>query len=483
MSSPPTLARRVLIGIAATQILVLFLGPLVSVSLSFWSNDISLAELSADRVETLVADSLVRDESGDVRIEPNVELKRELERTPDLLFAAFDAHSTAPLAGSSPVLVKELQDALRLRPMHLHFFLSDDKVKRAHGMLGPHWTKQGPYYLAIYNQRPRWTDVVDIFNNEISAFLPYLVGALLFSTCVSWYAMRHCLRPLRALSAQASRLDLDRLSQQFSEKDVPGEIAPFVHAVNEALARVDGSAQRMRRYFASAAHELRTPLAIMRARLENAPESALVVNLMSDTSKLQTIVEQALSAARLEECKEAFDAEVDLQTTVQQVVRSFFPLAVKCGRSIEFEACEGSCLVKGNPTAIAGVVGNLIDNALKMEPEGGTIIVRMDAHADVEVEDHGKGVASKDRERIFEPFWRESESTPGAGLGLAIAKDLMEKLGGRIWVEDTPGGGATFKLSFLRAASEGGGIEAEDRLRPASLQELSQRVQIAAPLR
>jgi len=451
MTSPPTLARRVLIGIAATQILVLFLGPLVSVSLSFWSNDINLEELSADRIEKLVADSLIRDESGDVRIEPNVELKRELERTPDLLFAAFDAHSTAPLAGSSPVLVKELQDALRLRPMHLHFFLSGDQVKRAHGMLGPHWTKQGPYYLAIYNEKPRWSDVVDIFNNEISAFLPYLVGALLFSTCVSWYAMRQCLRPLRALSAQASQLDLDRLSSRFSETDVPGEIAPFVRAVNQALARVDGSAQRMRRYFANAAHELRTPLAIMRARLENAQDSALVANLLSDTSKLQTIVEQALSAARLEEQKEAFDADVDLQGTVQQVVRNFLPLGVKCGRSIELEVSEGSCLVKGNSAAIAGVVGNLIDNALKMEPEGGAVIVRIDSRAGVQVEDHGKGVAPEDRERIFEPFWRENETTTGAGLGLAIAENLMEKLGGRIWVEDTPGGGATFRLMFQRS--------------------------------
>ena len=464
MRRAPTLARRVLIGIAATQIVVLFLGPLVSLSLSFWSNDISLEELSADRIETLLADSLIRDESGDIRIEPSVELKRELQRTPELLFAAFDAHSTAPLAGSSPVLVKELQDALRLRPMHLHFFLSEDKVKRAHGMLGPHWTKQGPYYLAIYNERPRWSDVLGTIYYTISGFTPYLIGALLFSTCVGWYAMRHCLRPLRELSAQAAQVDLDRLSHQFPEKDVPGEIAPFVRAVNEALARVDGSAQRMRRYFANAAHELRTPLAIMRARLENAPESTLVVNLMSDASKLQTIVEQALSAARLEEQKEAFDADVDLQETVQQAVRNFLPLGVKCGRSIEFETSEVAGLVKGNPAAIAGVVGNLIDNALKMEPEGGTVIVRMDGSAGVQVEDHGKGVAPQDRDRIFEPFWRENELAPGAGLGLSIAKNLMEKLGGRISVEDTPGGGATFKLSFLRAASGDRGIEAENLL-------------------
>ena len=482
MTSAPTLARRVLIGIAATQILVLVIGPCMALALTFWSQG-NLDEWAADRVDALVVNSIIRDENSDIRIEPSAELKREMQRTPNLLFAAFDPHSNAPLTGSSARLAEALQDMLRLRTSHVHYYLPHDIADKAQGTFGLQWTKHGPYYVGIYNQKFYWSIILDVARGQLEFFLPYLLFILLFTTGVSWYTMRQCLRPLRALSAQASQVDLDRLSHQFAEKDVPGEIAPFVHAVNEALARVDGSAQRMRRYFANAAHELRTPLAIMRARLENAAESALVVNLMSDTSKLQAIVEQALCAARMEERKEAFDAEVDLQKTVQQVVRSFFPLAVKCGRSIEFEACEGSCLVKGNLAAITAVVGNLIDNALKMEPEGGAVIVRMDGRAGVQVEDHGKGVASKDREWIFEPFWRESESTPGAGLGLAIAKDLMEKLGGRIWVEDTPGGGATFKLSFLRAASGDCETAAEDRLGAAPLQVLAPRVKIATPIR
>jgi signal transduction histidine kinase len=481
MKSAPTLARRVLIGIAATQILVLVIGPCMALALAFWSQG-NLDEWAADRVDALVVNSIIRDESGDVRIEPSAELKREMLRTPDLLFAAFDPHSNAPLAGSSARLAEALQDMLRLRTSHVHYYLPHDIADKVQGTFGLQWTRHGPYYVGIYNQKFYWSIILDVARGQLEFFLPYLLFVLLFTTGVSWYTMRQCLRPLRALSEQASQVDLDRLSRQFSEKEVPGEIVPFVHAVNDALARVDGSAQRMRRYFANAAHELRTPLAIMRARLENAPESTLVVNLMSDTSKLQTIVEQALSAARLEERKEAFDAEVDLQETVQQVVRSFFPLGVKCGRSIEFEESENAGFVKGSAAAIAGVVGNLIDNALKMEPEGGAVIVRMDGRTGVQVEDHGKGVAPQDRERIFEPFWRESESTSGAGLGLAIARDLMEKLGGQIWVEDTPGGGATFKLCFLRAPSGDRGIKSEDRLGAASLPGLPQRVKIVMPL-
>jgi signal transduction histidine kinase len=71
----------------------------------------------------------------------------------------------------------------------------------------------------------------------------------------------------------------------------------------------------------------------------------------------------------------------------------------------------------------------------------------------VEVVDHGEGVAVEDREKIFEPFWRRSDAHPGTGLGLTIAKELMEALGGQIWVEETPDGGATFKLRFPKAGS------------------------------
>ena len=113
------------------------------------------------------------------------------------------------------------------------------------------------------------------------------------------------------------------------------------------------------------------------------------------------------------------------------------------------EAAPVPVIVRGTEYALKSVIANLINNALRAEPEGGTVVVRVRADAGVDVVDHGEGIEEADRELIFEPFWRKSEATPGTGLGLAIAKELTEALGGRIWVEETPGGGATFKLSFL----------------------------------
>ena len=108
-------------------------------------------------------------------------------------------------------------------------------------------------------------------------------------------------------------------------------------------------------------------------------------------------------------------------------------------------------LVKGNRPALESVIANVIDNALRAEPEGGAVHVHVAENATLEVIDHGCGVEEADRELVFEAFWRKNETTPGTGLGLAVAKEIVDAHGGHIWVEDTPGGGATFKLEFPRS--------------------------------
>jgi signal transduction histidine kinase len=195
---------------------------------------------------------------------------------------------------------------------------------------------------------------------------------------------------------------------------------------------------------------LRTPLAVLRARLQNPAEPTFMADMERDTSQLQAAVEQMLIAARLGENQVSLDEEVDLVETIWTVVANRTPLAIKARRHIEFEEC-GAEKVRGNRQAITSVVGNLIDNAIRAEPERGTIFVSVHGGT-IAVIDHGEGVAEGERELVFEPFWRKSEKTPGTGLGLAIAKELMDKHGGRIWIEETPGGGATFKIS-LRSLS------------------------------
>lgn len=171
-----------------------------------------------------------------------------------------------------------------------------------------------------------------------------------------------------------------------------------------------------------------------------------MADMECDTSQLQICVEQMLVAASLGENQVSSEEDIDIVEATWSAVANRTPLAIRPHRHLEFDVVGESQKVRGHGQAIASVIGNLIDNAIRAEPENGTMLVRVGHSAVIEVVDHGEDIAKSERELIFEAFWRKSEDSAGAGLGLAIAKELVEKQGGRIWVEDTPGGGATFKL-------------------------------------
>lgn len=454
MTRIPSLARRAVGYLAVAQLFTFLIAWIVTIGLGLAGVGIfnkSFDELATYRVSKFVIASLVRDEDGLVRIEPVPELRSEILRAPGLQFAAFDSERKQPITGSSQELATALAGAIGISPTHTHFVLPGAPGTTPLGQMEPRWTRFGRMHIAVYNQKFRWDDIFHAILADLQWLTAYIVGAILMSGGTAWFAVRQSLTPLSAVTAEATRIDMNSLHQRLPIGGVPAEISPLVTAMNDALARLDASAARMRRYTANAAHELRTPLAIMRARLEDTEEPTFKSDLMRDANQLQAIVEQMLIAARLTEHQAALDQEIDLVKTIRQIVSDYLPLVIECDRRIEFEAGASPVITRGNQRAIECVVANLIDNALRAEPTGGTVLVRVGDDAVVEVIDHGEGVTLSDREKIFEPFWRGSEATPGTGLGLAIAKELMEKLHGRIWVERTHGGGATFKLAFPRS--------------------------------
>ncbi|MBM3564077.1 MAG: HAMP domain-containing histidine kinase [Alphaproteobacteria bacterium] len=458
MTSDSSLARRVVGHLFAAQLFAFLLGAALTMGLELAKVAYfrtSLDEFATYRVSNLVIRSLAKREDGTIRITPVPALVSELERAPQLKFAVFD-EARKPLVGSSPELVSTLikTGVIQITAAHLHFNLPEDHETNPLGYMERRWTPFGWLHVAIYRQKFRWDDVFGYVIDAIAWMAVYLVAIVFLSAAAAWFAVRRGLLPLRAAARQVENIDLATLDQTIVARDAPLEIRPFVTAINAALARLNASAARMRRYTANAAHELRTPLAIMRARLEDAEEPTFKSDLLRDASHLQAIVEQMLIAARLAERQATRDQQVDLVATIRQIVADYTPLVIECERNIELDAGSTLVVARGNQRAIECVVGNLIDNALRMEPVGGTVIVRIADDAMVEVVDHGEGVDPVDREMIFEPFWRKNEATPGTGLGLAISKELMDRQGGRIWVEETPGGGATFKLWFRAETSE-----------------------------
>ncbi|HEY8063904.1 MAG TPA: HAMP domain-containing sensor histidine kinase [Methylosinus sp.] len=453
MTRTPSLTRRLILDLSYTQLVAVVLAWFMTTILGgfgiigaydYWLEDY----YSYYRIRDLVSQSIARAADGSLRIEPNDELRAEILRTPMLSYAAFQSMRQPALPGSSEDISAALLGVASVEVRGMDFYFLSAWGQKTAGSVWRWKTPVGPLFIAAGKGKFQWLDILHAFRNELVSQSLYLVAVFSVSSVVAWLAVRRGLAPLRRAAEAAERIDLDSLGQGIRVDDAPIEIRPLVDAVNRALARLDAGVARMRRYTANVAHELRTPVAILRARLENPEERGFRVDLQRDTRRIQTIVEQMLIAARLTEGQAPRDQDVDLSATARGIVADYSPLIYKSRRRIAFEAPDAPVRLRSNRMAIECIIANLIDNALRAEPEGGTVLVRIDADRRVSVIDHGGGVAERDRELIFEPFWRRNESEPGAGLGLAIVKELIDKLGGRVLVETTPGGGATFSVSF-----------------------------------
>lgn len=451
MKLRPSVTFRLIAYLIPAQILALAIGWAVTISLElagFRSSTSKIDDYAMDRTQNLLIASLLRGEDGELRIEPTAALREEMKRVPTLKFAAYDISRKRIARGSAAELTQLLVDPPAIRLVSISYFLVDDAERHAVGVVDSRSIALGEARIAIYGARLRWDDPFLLLANIFTYYWPHIVIAVLLCSAGMWLAVRRGLAPLRNVAVDATKIDVDKLNQRLPEAGVPVEILPLVGAFNATLARLDAGVGRLRRFIANAAHELRTPLAVLSVRLGAPEEPTFKKDLKRDLRRAQYLVDQLLATARLAERSVEVVGEVDLVSIAKSVAADAAMLAIKHRRRIEFQASSAPVVILGGEFALQSVIANLVDNALRAEPEGGTVSLRVGADAIVAVVDHGEGVAKTDREVVFEPFWRKAEVSPGAGLGLAIAKELMGALGGRIWVEETPGGGATFKLSF-----------------------------------
>lgn len=454
MKSLP-LAPRVVSYLIIAQLFAFFCGWIISTALSMAGIGVfpsSWDSLAISRAQRQAIASLASDKDGNIRIEPTQELLAEIRRAPQMRIAVFDKFK-APLPGSDSKLVSILIPVVGISPTHVHFALPEDESFAPEGFMAPIQTPYGRLHVAVHGQKFQWNDLFDAWAFDIKVLAAYFAMAIVLSTLTAWFAVRNGLLPLRQIAREAALINMDTLGNRLTLDVVPTEAMPLVKAMNQALDRLDVGTRRQRLFTANAAHELRTPVAVLAARLDAPREPNFEFQLRRDVWRISHIVHQLLAEARAEEQTLPLDEPVDVAALARAMVDDAALLAIRDGREIEYLGPSGAVLVRGNKGAIEAVVANLIDNALRAEPPGGSVAVRIDENATIEVIDHGAGVAENDRQTIFEPFWRKSEGASGAGLGLAIANELVTKLKGKIWVDDTPGGGATFKVSFLRVVA------------------------------
>jgi signal transduction histidine kinase len=305
-------------------------------------------------------------------------------------------------------------------------------------------------------------DIVSEFFHRVGWItLPVLLLLLVIDVVI----FKRALRPLLQASEMANSIGPARTDVRLPIASMPSEVLPLLTTVNEAFDRLERGFQVQRDFTANAAHELRTPLAILRARVETLSDKPVKIELLRDIERMSRVVSQLLDIAELENFIVDPSERADLGAVCAEVAEFVAPLALREGKQIALNAPDGPVWVRGNPEALFRAVRNIAENALRHTPAGTAAEITVTEKGAVSVTDCGPGIAEKDKELIFRRFWRKDRRRPGSsGLGLSIVQRIVEAHGGTISVVSRPEGGMDFTLRFDPAS---GPALAEVRQKPS----------------
>jgi len=290
----------------------------------------------------------------------------------------------------------------------------------------------------------RWWAVLHETAEDV--WLPILPLALLMPV-VTIVSVRRALRPLARAAQQAEAINPRDPTQRLELTGMPHETAAFASAINRLMERVSALVQSEKFFIASAAHELRTPLAVMLLELEKI-DHPRARRLEVDVKDMAESLNRRILLARLETVQSPELVDLDLGTIVAETMDRLKAWAAAQDHTIDVCLNEPQKKLHGDPIAVREALYNLVENAVKHTPSGTSIFITVGPEATITVEDSGPGLATEISDQLFQPFRKGNPSAEGAGLGLAIVRQAIELHRGSIQVGRSSLGGAMFKLHF-----------------------------------
>lgn len=293
------------------------------------------------------------------------------------------------------------------------------------------------------------------------------VRSILFCTVTTlagtgavWYVSGKALKPVKNLSNKIAEIDESNLSQRLPELESKDEISQLTNRFNHMLSRLEEAFIKQKRFTASAAHELKTPLATMKAGIQVLKrDSGSILNdyqenanvTLSSIDRLTGVVNDLLLIASTDEAQELAKEEIDLSVMLESVTEEIAPLFEESGVACQLDCDEVT--IHGNPAMLYRVFFNLIENAYKYNRPGGSI--HISAHSrgqdiSVKISDTGIGIQAEHLPSLCDAFYRadasRSRKIAGAGLGLSIVQTILHKHGGRLEIESEFGKGSVFTV-------------------------------------
>ena len=305
---------------------------------------------------------------------------------------------------------------------------------------------------------------IQVYNNKAD----YKKSSLLFSTLLSllggvitFFISGHALKPLCDFSKKIEEVQAQNLSDSRIEENKFSELNQLSVSYNKMLERLSEAFKMQRQFTANAAHELRTPLAVMQLQIDlynsskhpdNDTSAQQTISMITEqTERLSKMVRTLLDMSELQTI--ARDEEIAISALVEEVLADLEPLAQEKGINL-IEKCD-NVLLMGSDILIYRLVYNLVENAIKYNFSGGTVTVtatQQNSQLHLTVEDTGNGIPEELKERIFEPFFRldksRSRELGGVGLGLALVREIVRVHNGSILVKNNANSGTTFEVIF-----------------------------------
>lgn len=282
----------------------------------------------------------------------------------------------------------------------------------------------------------------EAYHHVIVPVAPVTILLLLLNV----YIVRRMLAPLSASAAEVDALDPARMDTRLSVPATPREVRALVLAINRALDRLQDAMRTLESFTADAAHEMRTPLSILKLRIDALEPGTTKDRLREDVAAMTRLVNQMLDLAQADTLDAQMKQSVELGTLARDVIERMLPMAVARGCDIEL-IDRGGGSVRGHGEALARVLSNLIDNAIAHSPRDCRVEVIVGPGCRLAVRDRGPGITPGTTELLFRRFWRgPSPGRAGAGLGLAIAQSILSRHGATITADNASDGGAVFKI-------------------------------------
>ena len=451
-----SLQFRLVAGFALTIVLTLagagiFISLATETQVERFETDQAMAQ--AGRVNEFISNYSIENRDS---AEPAAELQSVVQQAADisgLRITTYDSQGNVVVAANPPSSIsKPLENGGRPKEAEAFPLLSDGAVVGSIAPSSDFGLETGAGQFALSDP-----DVSRIAHH-VDRYLVWAgIGVALLGTALVWILARRALAPVQRLGATAQRLGRGDLSQR-AEVTGPTEIRQLAHSFNTMAAELEEAEGRRRSLTADIAHELRTPISNIQGYME-----AIKDGVFQPTPEtVDTIHEQSLLLSRLVDdlrlLAQVDGGELQLQRTqtrveelVQSCVDALRPRAEAKGVALGVDIAEALPGLDLDPTRIAQVVGNLLDNAVIHTPEGGSVTVSAQASDNavaVHVADTGPGITPGDLQRVFDRFYRadpsRSRSTGGTGLGLTIARRLVEAHGGSIEAESVVGQGSRF---------------------------------------